>query len=311
MQRLRNTILFVLLMLATVAQAAETAYRPQAQQVAKDVYAIIGPLGQRSELNDGLNANYGFVVGRDGVILIDAGASRLGAQALERAVAEVTPLPIKWVINTGSQDHRWLGNAYFANKGAEIIALERTVQTQKQYVDQQLDSLRGFLGVRLEGTQPRTVDKPLGGDDVTVERGGVRLQLRYTDAHFPGDAWVWLPDRSVLFTGDLVYVDRILAVLPWSSVRNGQRAYREMETLAPKHIVPGHGRVTDLTGARHDCGDYYDFLADNIGTAARDMEPMDEVLDRHTDLPAFRHLENFQDLHRSNMNRTYLEFEQF
>lgn len=46
----------------------------------------------------------------------------LGAQRLEKAIAEVTDKPVKWVINTGSQDHRWLGNDYFASKGAEIIA---------------------------------------------------------------------------------------------------------------------------------------------------------------------------------------------
>lgn len=29
---------------------------------------------------------------------------------------------MKWVINTGSQDHRWLSNDYFASKGAEIMS---------------------------------------------------------------------------------------------------------------------------------------------------------------------------------------------
>lgn len=301
---------FGILIQPLTAAADEARYEPTAQPVTDNVYAIIGPLGQRSEHNDGLNNNLGFVVGDGGVILIDSGASRLGAQAIERAVAAVTPLPVKWVVNTGSQDHRWLGNDYFAAQGAEIIALERTVQTQRQYAAQQLASLRGFLGARLDGTQPHTADRPLAGDAVSLERGGVRIELRYTDAHFSGDAWVWLPDQSVIFTGDLVYVDRMLAVLPASSMLKARAAYRAMEALAPQYIVPGHGRVTDLAGARRDCGDYYDFLVDTIGAAARDMEPMDEVIDRYTDLEAFRHLENFQDLHRANMNRTYLEFEQ-
>ena len=34
----------------------------------------------------------------------------------------MTPQPIKWVINTGGQDHRWLGNGYFKAQGAEVIA---------------------------------------------------------------------------------------------------------------------------------------------------------------------------------------------
>lgn len=317
MQRLfalfRTTLIatvFVILTQPLAVSADEARYEPTAQAVTDIVYAIIGPLGQRSELNDGLNNSLGFVIGDGGVILIDSGASRLGAQAIERAVAAVTPLPVKWVINTGSQDHRWLGNDHFAAQGAEIIALERTAQTQRQYAAQQLESLRGFLGARLDGTQPRTAAQPLAGDAVDLERGGVRLELRYTDAHFPGDAWVWLPDRSVLFAGDLVYVDRMLAVLPASSMVNARKAYRAMEALAPKIIVPGHGRVTDLAGARRDCGDYYDFLVDTVGAAASDMEPMDEVIDRYADLEAFQHLENVRDLHRANMNRTYLEFEQ-
>ena len=55
------------------------AYTPSAQQVVGNVYAIIGPLGQRSAENDGLNNNLGFIVTAEGVILIDSGASRLDA----------------------------------------------------------------------------------------------------------------------------------------------------------------------------------------------------------------------------------------
>ena len=39
------------------------------------------------------------------------------------------------------------------------------------------------------------------------------------------------------------------------------------------------------------------------------MEPMSEVLDRYADLPAFRHLQNYNSLHRANMNRAFVEFE--
>jgi len=113
----------------------------------------------------------------------------------------------------------------------------------------------------------------------------------------------------VVFTGDLVYDDRLLGVLPWSSVVNAQRAFRALEALNPRHVVPGHGRVTDLAQARRESGDYYDFLIDKIGTAAREMEPMREVLERYAHLPAFRHLQNYDELHRGNMNRVFVQFE--
>ncbi len=304
LQRLVFVLTAALFSLATHAD-----YQPKAEKVVDNVYAIVGPLGQRGAENDGLNANFGFVVTNQGVILIDSGASRLGAEKIEAAIRAVSERPVRWVINSGSQDHRWLGNDYFAGKGAEIIALARTAATQAQYAEQHLTGLRHFLGDRLAGTRPLPATTTLAGEGATLERGGETLELAYTDAHFPGDARVWLPKRGVVFTGDLVYVDRMLGVLPWSSVRHGQRAFHALEALQPAHIVPGHGRVCDLAQAKRETGDYYDFLVNKVGAAAKDMESMSEVLDRHADLPAFRHLENYDGLHRGNMNRAFVEFE--
>lgn len=298
--------LFCLLLLPLRTQAD---YQPRAERVADQVYALIGPLGQRSPDNDGLNANYGFIVTPRGVILIDSGASRLGAQKLEAAIRTVTDQPVRWVINTGSQDHRWLGNDHFASRGAEIIALQRTAATQTELAAQQLDSLQGFLGPRLAGTRPLPAVQTLEGDRASLQLGGETLVLSYSDAHFPGDAWVWLPRQRIAFSGDLVYVDRLLGIMPLSSVRNGQRAFRALAELRPAAIVPGHGRVCDLARAQRESGDYYDFLVQVIGAAAQDMEPLAATLERHADLPAFRHLQNYEALHRANMNRAFVEFE--
>lgn len=301
---LRALLFFVL----ALGPAAAHAYEPQAEKVVDNVYAIVGPLGQRSVDNDGLNANYGFIVTSSGVILIDSGASRLGAEKLAAAIARVTPQPVRWVVNTGSQDHRWLGNDYFAARGAKIIAMSRTAATQAEYAGQQMDGMRRFLGGRMQGTRPLPAPRPLP-DAATLELGGETLELAYTHAHYPGDAWVWLPRQRVVFSGDLVYADRLLGVLPWSSVKNGRQAFHALAALNPARIVPGHGRVTDLAQAQRETGDYYDFLAGKVGAAAREMEPMDATLDRYADLPQFRHLENYGDLHRANMNRAFTEFE--
>lgn len=301
--------LSILAALGFLIGPAGADYRPVAEQVVGNVYAIVGPLGQRSADNDGLNANYGFILTGEGVILIDSGASRLGAEKLAAAIRAVTDEPVRWVINTGSQDHRWLGNETFAGQGAEILAMARTAEMQAQYARQQVAGLERFLGERLQGTRPLPATKTLQGETATLELGGESLELASTDAHFPGDARVWLPRHGVVFTGDLVYVDRLLGVLPASSVRNGQKAFRALEQLQPERIVPGHGRVCDLAQAKKETGDYYDFLVETVGAAASEMEPMDATLDRYTEMAQFKHLENFDDLHRANMNRAFLEFE--
>jgi glyoxylase-like metal-dependent hydrolase (beta-lactamase superfamily II) len=302
-------LLAPLLFVLALAAPAAHAFEPRAEKVVDNVYAIVGPLGQRSAENDGLNANFGFVVTPAGVILIDSGASLLGAKKIEAAIARVTRQPVRWVVNTGSQDHRWLGNDYFAGKGAEVIAMSRTAATQAEFGAQHMDAMKRFLGERMQGTKPLPAPKTVAGDSVTLELGGETLTLKYTDAHFTGDAWVWLPKQRVMFSGDLIFVDRLLGVLPWSNVKNSQKAFKALAALKPARIVPGHGRVCDLAQAQRETGDYYDFLAGKVGAAAREMEPLAATLDRYADLPAFRHLENYEGLHRANMNRAFVEFE--
>lgn len=293
----------------TSSWATESSYIPVAQQVVGNIYAIVGPLGQRSPENLGLNANYGFIVTSTGVILIDSGPSHLAANLIEKAVKSVTEKRISWVLNTGSQDHRWLGNAYFEKKGAEIHAIRSTVNTQKQFAQQQLTNLKQFIGEQLVGTLPQYAsflhDESIAKNSID----GVSFQWLETNAHYPGDTMIFFPEESVVFTEDLVYVDRLLGILPQSSIRKADIAFKRLVNMHPKFIVPGHGRVTNVEQAQKETGNYYNFLITNIGTAAREMEPLTETLDQFSKPPQFMHLENFEDLHRANMSRVYLDFE--
>lgn len=278
--------------------------------VAENVYTLIGPTQNRTQENHALNVNLGFVVTAEGVALIDSGASHQGAALIEAAVRTVTDLPIRWVFNLGVQDHRWLGNAYFAGKGARIIALARTVQGQRQYADDQVALLANVLKDRFDGTVPLPAPEPVAADSARFDLGGVHFELSWLgDAHYRGDAVLWLPQTGVLFAGDLVFHDRMLGVWPHSPVEDWRNTFRAMERIAARVVVPGHGRPGDLAQARRDTGDYLDFLADQVIPAARDWEPLDAVTARLADQPRFRHLEHYDTWHRRNIHQTYLQFE--
>ncbi|MDG4867586.1 MBL fold metallo-hydrolase [Guyparkeria sp. 1SP6A2] len=293
-----------------LAGASGDTYEPRAQPVTGNVYAIIGPIDARTYTNHGMNANYGVIKTGDGVILIDAGPGGFSGPYIERAVAEVSDEPVRWVINIGVQDHRWLGNDYFQRQGAEIIAFEQTVESQKAFAERHMNGrLPEALGDRFEGTEPAYADRQLQGETATITLGGTAIELSLTDAHFPGDAMAYLPEQDVVFTGDLVYVDRMLGVHPWSNPQNGLEAFKRLEAIDPEYVVPGHGRVSDMARARRDTGDYYDFLVNTIGQAARDFEPMSKVLNAHEDMEQFKHLEHYDSWHRTNMNRTFILFE--
>jgi glyoxylase-like metal-dependent hydrolase (beta-lactamase superfamily II) len=298
-----------LFLFGLAASGAEPIFVPKAVKVTDNVYAIVGPLGQRSQANAGLNANYGFVITGTGVILVDSGASSHSASMLEQAVKAVTSKPIKWVLNTGSQDHRWLGNGFFAKQGAEVHAMAGTVKTQQSFAQQQLDNLKRFVGGQLAGTTPFHATKLHQPPEHALIIDGVRIQWIETNAHYPGDTMIYFPEASIVFTGDLVYVDRVLSVLPQSSVRKAQASFQRLEALKPKHVIPGHGRVTDLAQAKRETGDYYDFLITNVGAAARNMDSIAETLDKFAAPGQFMHMENFAELHRANMNRVFVDFE--
>lgn len=278
--------------------------------MSEGVYALVGSTQNRTYDNHALNNTLGFVVTAAGVALIDSGASRQGAALIEAAVREVSDQPIRWVFNLGVQDHRWLGNAYFADKGAKIIALRRTVDAQQHFAAEHVALLRNVLKDRFEGTLPFAAPEPVAADRVDLELGGVKFELRWLgDAHYRGDAVLYLPQSGVLFAGDLVFHDRMLGVWPHSPVDAWRETFRAMEKMQPTIVVPGHGRPGDLAKARRDTGDYLDFLADNVIPAARDWEPLDAVTTRLADQPRFKHLEHYDGWHKRNINQTYIQFE--
>lgn len=108
----------LLLLASSFAHALDVRFDP----VADGVNAHIGDLGGRTAENEGRHANLGLVVTPAGAVLIDSGATYRSARAIDEAARRVSAVPIRWVINTGGQDHRWLGNGHFKEQGAEILA---------------------------------------------------------------------------------------------------------------------------------------------------------------------------------------------
>lgn len=279
-------------------------------KVADKTYAYIGPLTNRTPENLGLNNNIGLVVTNKGAVLIDSGAGIPSAKALESAVAKVTDKKVVAVIHTGSQDHRWLGNGYFAEKGATIYALAKTVKTQESMGAGLVDKMTKVSDV-FSTTIPVIAKSPFVKDDVKLTIGDTVFHVKhFGDAHFPGDAVVWLPEQQVLFSGDLIYVDRMLGVHPFSNVASWQKAFHLAEKLPAKLIVPGHGQVSDWDKARQDTGNYLDKLVKVMSAASEDMLGVDQAVSDNKDWPEFKHLEHYNSWHKTILNRTYLQFEE-
>ena len=300
--------LFAALLYLACCSAGGTAQALEVFAVADDVYAIVGDLGNRAPDNLGNNATFGLVVTPRGAVLIDPGGSYRGAEAIHAAIASVTDAEVAIVINTGGQDHRWLGNGYFRSRGAEIIASRAAVADQQSRQLDQYNALVALIGeAGVSGTEPVNAGRRFDRD-LRFEFGGKVFELIHRGpAHTPGDTLVWLPAERIVFTGDVVYTERLLGVIGVSNSRNWLAVFDTMAALEPRHVVPGHGRPTTLATARRDTYDYLVFLRKAVRDFMDQGGDISEVGSIEQD--DFVRLENFAALAGRNAQRVFEELE--
>ncbi|MFP3873345.1 MAG: MBL fold metallo-hydrolase [Thiohalophilus sp.] len=299
--------LFCLLASGNTAVQADEAPL-ELQQITEQVYAIVGPFGNRTPENLGNNATFGFVVTKDGVVLIDSGGSYKGAAAIEALIKQVTDKPVKVVINTGGQDHRWLGNGYFKERGARLIASKAAVADQEARLQDQLFMLGNLMGkASLEGTEAEYADETFA-DKHTFTFGGETFELRKVGpAHTPGDSLIWLPKQQIVFSGDVVYVERMLGVLSYSDSKGWIEAFNTMAALEPKVVIPGHGPATDLAHARRDTLDYLVFLREKVGMFMEEGGDITRI--GSLDQSRFEYLVDYDTLKGRNAQQVYEQME--
>lgn len=303
---MRAVVIAMCLLVATVSSVSAL----EVIVVTENVWAIVGDLGQRSPSNLGNNATFGAVLTADGVVLIDAGGSAKGAEAIEQSLRTVTDRPVVAVINTGGQDHRWLGNSYWKAKGARIIAAEKAVADQRDRFDMQWAGLLALVGKNgLAGTVSAYAVETFR-DHLELEIGGTRFEISHPGrAHTPGDAFVWLAEKRVVFAGDIVFTDRMLGILPApiSHVGDWIAAFDAIAALEPTIVIPGHGRPAPLTQAIVEARNYLAHLRDTVRKIVKGGGTMTDAV--RVDQTRFSYLAGSDQLAGRNAQAVFEELE--
>jgi cyclase len=201
-------------------------------EVSQDVYAYIQPNGTWF-----IN-NAAFLVARDGVTSIDTCSTEKRTQAYLDAIASVTSRPVRTLVNTHHHGDHTYGNCLL--RGATIVAHERT---REEILAAGKPAFPGIFDPVEWGDVEITPPFLTYSDRVTLWNDDLRCEIRHVGipAHTTNDSIVWLPDRSVLFAGDLIFNGGTPFILMGSVAGAIEALERVLKPLAPAVIVPGHG----------------------------------------------------------------------
>ena len=304
----RWMIFILMLSINSLACADSKMPPPKVVKINERVYALLGPLGVPSKHNQGYMVNSTVIIGEQGVILVDSGASDEVGTHLRKAIAKLTPKPVTHVINTHHHGDHVLGNIVF--QGAEIISSEICREMVNKTGDEWVALVESLIGHKLPHTHPVPATTTFAGENTKAERTIQGIKLVFwvpPGSHTVGDMMVYLPDDKVLLGGDIL-VNRTIPVMRDALVKNWVGTLEMVQGFDATTIVPGHGPLmtkADVAKLQRQMAGFY------AGVEAGYKKGLSDSETRKTlDVAEWKKLEGFDANIGSNVNRAYLEIEQ-
>ncbi len=230
MKRVQSFIMVFFVLFILIGLPGNTQQPPQPtsitiQQVRDGVYLVKG----------GSGANTGFIIGKSGVLAIDAKMTPAASQQEVEEIKKLTPNPIGTMVITHSDgDHVNGLNGFPA--GMQILAHAQTKR----------DMEAAFQEGSLQALRPYLPDLTFTDPAFDLWLDGVPIQVLYFGpAHTSGDVVVYCPAEKIAFVGDLVFVGRD----PLIHRQKGGTSFGLVKNLKgildldADTFIPGHGEI--------------------------------------------------------------------
>jgi cyclase len=269
---------------------------PILEELASGIYAYIQPDGSWF-----LN-NTAFLVGRDGVVSIDTTSTERRTRAYLDTIARITDQPVRTLVNTHHHGDHTHGNCLLP-----LATIVGHPLCRAEILTSLLPPPTGIWQEPEWGDLRPTPPFLTFEDHVTLWVDDLRVELHYigTPAHTTNDVVAWIPERSILFTGDLLFVGGTPFV-PMGSVSGSLQALERLRQFGARTLVPGHGPVSGPEAIQR-VEDYLRFVQHSAREGKQaGLSPLD--LARQTDLGRFAELTDSERL-VGNLHRAYAELD--
>lgn len=237
--------------------------------------------GVHEDLDHGYHGdicNIGFIVGKNGVAVIDSGGSLAVGQRLREAVRNITPLPVLYVINTHVHPDHIFGNAAFLADKPVFVGHANLANAMELRKAAYLRNNAAWLEEAAIGSE---IVKPTQAVATTrqLDLGGRSLLLTaFPVAHTNTDLTVFDDATATLWSGDLLFIERTPSID--GDIKGWLQAIEKLRSVPAQRVIPGHGPVAAAWKPALDKEQrYLQTLLDDVRAAIKIGETMERTMD--------------------------------
>ena len=274
-------------------------YHLEPYSLTKNVDCFFGLNDKAKDSNGGRVINTCYIKSDKGYVVIDSGPTYAYAQQAFTAMQKKEKLPVKYVINTSSQELNILGNEFYKEHGATLIgpkSYEKLIKEQKPLSMLEKLSNTIFTNTRLV---PLDVYQD---EDTTITIGKTKIEIKKLEKKESRNLVVYLPKEETIFAGNYISNKRVPSLKEHDSLNEWMENLKTIEDLSWKHIISSHGVKRNREAL--DCTKKY--LSKIKETVLDSIENPSKEIDKNE----FGHCQNiafYTDFHSENIQKAYDE----
>lgn len=225
------------------------------------------------------NSNCGIIVTSEGVVLIDSGFTPVDSQAVLKAVKQLTPQPIRFLIDTETHGDHVSGHWLFSPPAVIITHSGGAEAVKKNFDPERINTLAKQRPEIREAAQGFRLVTPQVeyGDRMKLNMGDRTLELMYMkNVHSEADTAIWLPKERVLFSASVAVPKSINNLRPFVNIPDMIAAMHMLKALSPEVVVPGHGQPGGVE-IFDEAEKYYTLLMDRVGALVKQGKSLNQI----------------------------------
>ena len=277
-------------------------YHLKPYTISDGINCFFGLPSNISKDNGGNMINSCYIEAKGGYIVIDSGPTYSYAQSTYEIMKNQKNLPVKYVINTSSDEVHILGNDFFKEQGAILIGpknYERHLILNKKLLIADKISSDALLNTRLI-----PLDKYLE-DDLTIVLNNLKVdikKIKNDNEHLI----VHIPSKKIVFAGDMIFNNRIVAFKNNRSIIVWEEGLELLQSLSWDDIVSAHGYMTRRSALKNTQS-YLSLLKSEVKSSILSGESREDAI-KNIKLSAFSEDRLYKVWHHKNVASVYDEF---